>query len=87
MKYVTVANMNVAVVEYNNERVLTTEQVSKGFECEPTNIKKNFNSNKERFEEGKHYFKLEGDELRKFKDEVTNSYLVGKNCFENIEVV
>jgi len=73
MKYVTVANMNVAVVEYNNERVLTTEQVSEGFECEPTNIKKNFNSNKERFEEGKHYFKLGGEELQNLR--VTNSDL------------
>ena len=67
MKYVTVANMNVAVVEYNNERVLTTEQVSAGFECEPKQIKQNYNNNKDRFEEGKHYFKLTGDALRDFK--------------------
>lgn len=73
MKYVTVANMKVAVVEYNNERVLTTEQVSDGFECETTNIKKNFNANKERFIEGKHYYKLEGKELENLR--VTNSDL------------
>ena len=67
MKYVTVANMNVAVVEYNNERVLTTEQVSKGFECEAKQIKQNYNNNKKRFEERKHFFKLEGEELKQFK--------------------
>ena len=47
---------------------------------EPHQIKQNYNNNKDRFEEGKHYYKVEGDELRKFKDEVTNSYLVGKNA-------
>lgn len=73
MRYVTVANMNVAVVEYNNERVLTTEQVSEGFECEPHNIKKNFNANKDRFVEGKHYYKVEGKELENLR--VTNSDL------------
>ena len=64
MKYVTVANMNVAVVEYNNERVLTTEQVAQVYECGTDNIKRNFSNNKEHFEEGKHFFKLEGDELK-----------------------
>lgn len=69
MRYVTVANMNVAVVEYNNERVLTTEQVGEGFECEPQQIKQNFNNNKERFVEGKHFYKLEGEELKKLRVE------------------
>ena len=69
MKYVTVANMNVAVVEYNNERVLTTEQVGEGFECEPQQIKQNYNNNKERFVEGKHFYKVEGDELKKLRVE------------------
>lgn len=80
MRYVTVANMNVAVVEYNNERVLTTEQVSDGFECESKQIKQNYNNNKERFVEGKHFYKLEGDELRNFKHRVENFDLVGKNA-------
>jgi phage antirepressor YoqD-like protein len=80
MKYVTVANMNVAVVEHNNERVLTTEQVSDGFECESKQIKQNYNNNKERFVEGKHFCKLEGEELRDFKHRVENFDLVGKNA-------
>ena len=50
-------------VEYRTERVLTTEQLAQAYECEPNNIKKNFNSNKEHFEEGRHYYKVEGDEL------------------------
>ena len=67
MKYVTVANLNVAVVESHNERVLTTEQVAQVYECEPRRISENFNRNENRFTEGKHFFKLEGDELKEFK--------------------
>ena len=80
MKYLTIANANVEIVEFNNERVLTTEQLAEVYECDTTNIKKNFNANKDRFIEGKHYFKLEGEDLRAFKNEVTESDLVGKNA-------
>lgn len=54
-------------VEYRTERVLTTEQLAQAYECEPKQIKQNFNNNKGRFEEGKHFFKLTGDALRDFK--------------------
>lgn len=67
-------------VEYRAERVLTTEQLAQAYECETNNIKKNFTVNKDRFEEGKHYYLLKGDALRAFKDEVTNRNLVGKNA-------
>ena len=67
-------------VEYRTERVLTTEQLAQAYECETNNIKKNFTVNKDRFEEGKHYYLLKGDALRAFKDEVTNRHLVGKNA-------
>lgn len=67
-------------VDYNGVRVLTTEQLAAAYECEPSNIKKNFNSNKDHFKEGRHYFKLEGEDLKSFKNEVTNSDLVGKNA-------
>lgn len=54
-------------VEYSDERVLTTDQLANFYECEVHNITKNFNSNKEKFAEGKHYFKLEGEELNKLR--------------------
>ena len=66
-------------IEHNNERVLTTEQLAQAYGCEPNNIKKNFNANKEHFTEGRHYYKLEGAELKAFKDYVTNSDLVDKH--------
>ncbi|AYD21191.1 ORF6N domain-containing protein [Clostridioides difficile] len=58
---------NLQVIERNNERVLTTQQLADVYETEIRNISNNFNNNKERFIEGKHYFCLQGDDLRAFK--------------------
>ena len=60
-------------VEYRAERVLTTEQLAQAYECEPIQIQQNFNNNKGHFEEGKHFYKLTGDELKEFKASVTGS--------------
>ena len=60
-------------IEYSNERILTTEQLADFYECNTDNIKKNFNSNREHFIEGKHYFRVEGEALNKLR--VTESYL------------
>lgn len=54
-------------VDYNGVRVLTTEQLAQAYECEPSNIKKNFNSNKDHFVEGRHYYKVNGDALDKLR--------------------
>lgn len=56
-------------VEYKDVRVLTTEQLAQAYECEPQQIKQNFNNNKEHFREGKHFFKLTGDALRDLRVE------------------
>ena len=64
-------------VDYNGVRVLTTEQLAHAYECEPSHIIKNFNNNKDHFEEGKHFFKIEGDELRDFKNYIQNLDVVG----------
>ena len=52
MKYVTVANINVNIVEHKGQRVLTTEQVAQVYECEPVQIQQNYANNKDRFVEG-----------------------------------
>ena len=70
----------LTVVEHESQRVLTTAQLAEAYGCTTENIKKNFQYQKSRFVEGKHYFKLEGEELKKFKDNwVTKSYLVENN--------
>lgn len=63
---------NLQVIEHNGERVLTTEQLARVYGCEPSHITKNFNNNKEHFEEGKHFYKLTGDVLKDFKSYIQN---------------
>jgi transcriptional regulator with PAS, ATPase and Fis domain len=53
-------------IERNGQRVLTTEQLAELFESESSVLTRNFNRNKERYIEGKHYFVLTGDERREF---------------------
>ena len=60
-------------VEYRAERVLTTEQIAQAYECEPIQIQQNYNNNKDHFEEGKHFYKLTGEDLKEFKASVTSS--------------
>ena len=62
----------LTVLEHNNIRVMTTEQLVEAYGCDVQHIKQNFNNNKERFTEGKHYFRLEGAELKSFKRQVEN---------------
>ena len=76
-----VANINntkVEVINFESVPVLTTEQIAKFYGTEPNNIKVNFSRNPDRFVEGKHYFKLEGAELKTFKNMVTQSNYVPK---------
>ena len=62
----------LTVLEHNNIRVITTEQLAKAYGCRAIHIQQNFKNNRERFVEGKHYFKLEGADLKAFKDSLEN---------------
>ncbi len=62
----------LTVLEHNNIRVLTTEQLAEAYGCKVIHIQQNFKNNRERFVEGKHYFKLEGADLKAFKDSLEN---------------
>ena len=62
----------LTILEHNNIRVMTTEQLAGAYGCDAQHSKQNFNNNKERFTEGKHYFRLEGAELKSFKKQVEN---------------
>lgn len=62
----------LTVLEHKDIRVLTTEQLAEAYGCGVSHIKQNFNNNKARFIEGKHYFRLEGTELKDFKRYVEN---------------
>ena len=58
---------NLVPLEYQNQRILTTQQLADGYETDTANISNNFTRNKDRYTEGKHYYCLEGAELKAFK--------------------
>lgn len=59
--------MHLKVIEQNGQRVLTTSQLAEAYGTDAERIQVNFNRNKERYKEGKHFILLEGEELRQFK--------------------
>lgn len=62
---------------YKGIPVITTDTLAQAYEVDAVSIRKNFSCNKERFTEGKHYYTLSGNELREFKNCVTESNSVG----------
>lgn len=58
-----VAARDLQIIEYRGQRVVTTEQLAAGYGATEQMITNNFNRNKSRFVEGKHYFKLSGGDV------------------------
>lgn len=63
---------NITRIEYRGQLVLTTEQLADFYGTKVVNIQKNFQNNADRFVEGDHYFKLEGEALNIFKSIAKN---------------
>lgn len=59
--------MQLAVIEQSGIRVLTTNQLADAYGTDAKTINRNFQRNSERYEQGKHFFALSGEELREFK--------------------
>ena len=57
-------------VEWSARRVLTTAQLAECYKCTSKQIKQNFNHNRDRFIEGKHYFKIEGEALNNLRVDI-----------------
>ena len=55
------------IIEYQNQRVLTTQQLAEAYGANTDTITKNFNRNKERYVVGKHFICLEEQALKDFK--------------------
>lgn len=77
---VKVGNHNVVEIQWMGQKVITTAQLAAVYETDVNNVQANFGRNQERFKEGVHYFLLKGQELREFKDYLTDSQLVAKNA-------
>lgn len=69
-------DMQVSVINFKSIPVVTTEMLSDFYGTDTDNIRKNFSNNKQRFVEGKHFFKIVGQEL---KDFVTSLKLAAKD--------
>ncbi|EBO9194792.1 ORF6N domain-containing protein [Salmonella enterica] len=59
---------NLPSLTHNHLPVITTELLAELYGTERQRLTNNFNRNKERFIEGKHFFLIEGDELRELKN-------------------
>lgn len=77
---IAVEAKDLQVIEYRGQRVVTTEQLAAGYGTDVNNITVNFHRNQGRFVEGKHYFDVQGEELREMKNWVSLSNAVGKRA-------
>ncbi|MGG4499136.1 ORF6N domain-containing protein [Brevibacillus reuszeri] len=56
------------LIEYGNQRVLTTAQLAEAYGTDNKHISDNYKNNESRYADGKHYFLLAGNDLRVFKE-------------------
>ncbi|EAP7666017.1 ORF6N domain-containing protein [Salmonella enterica] len=70
----------LAPITHNQLPVITTELLAQLYGTTSHSITKNHHSNIGRFVCGKHYFKIEGSDLKDFKNKVTNSDLVASRA-------
>lgn len=55
------------IIEHQKQRVLLTQQLAESYGTDRRVISNNFSRNKDRYQEGKHYYLLKGDTLKEFK--------------------
>ncbi|MCT8353935.1 P22AR C-terminal domain-containing protein [Photorhabdus kayaii] len=67
-------------VAHNGIPVITTELLAELYGTEINNIQQNFKRNNDRFTQGKHYFKVEGSDLKELKNRLTGSQSVAKRA-------
>ncbi len=75
---VTIGEVTTPVVHYKGQRVCTSKQLAQLYGCSDKNIADNYENNRSRFEEGKHFVKLNGEDLRIFKNQPDIVGLVAK---------
>ncbi|HZG16921.1 MAG TPA: ORF6C domain-containing protein [Candidatus Bathyarchaeia archaeon] len=60
------------IIEHKGHRVLTTSQLAESYGTDTQTLIVNYNRNKNRYSEGKHFIELKGDELKHFKASLQN---------------
>lgn len=56
----------LSIIEYKNEKVLTTKQIAEAYGSDTRRISENYARNSDKYKLGKHYILLEGEEKREF---------------------
>lgn len=64
---VTIAGVQTQRITFKERPVCTTQQLAQFYGCADRNLTDNYQRNSDRFEEGKHFVKLDGEALRAFK--------------------
>lgn len=72
---------NLVPIEHKAQRVLTTQQLAEFYESDIKRISENYIRNNERYIHGVHYFKLDGEDLRKFKESANCGIAANVNYF------
>ncbi|MDQ1207280.1 L-rhamnose isomerase [Acinetobacter baylyi] len=68
----------VSIINFNSIPVVTTEMLADFYQTDAKHIQNNYLRNSGRFIEGKHFFKLVGEQLKKFKNLPSLRGLVNK---------
>jgi hypothetical protein len=71
------------IIQYEDKAVVTTELLALFYDTDQQKIRQNFNNNKSRFVQGKHFFKLSGDALKAFRRQLED--LAERSCVENFD--
>lgn len=73
MNEIKVIDRGLSVGIYvNGVPMVTTDQLAEAYGATPKMLRNNFNNNKDRYTEGKHFICLTGEELRSFKGKTSN---------------
>lgn len=72
---------NLKVTEYRNIRVLTTQQIAEAYNADQQVVTNNYNRNKGKYTEGKHFICLTGEDLKEYRAKNQNDVLPNANKF------
>ena len=76
---IQVADKQTSVIQYKSVPVMTTEQLAEFYGTDQVRIRQNYDRNNKRFSEGKHFFKIEGDDLRELKNSLSSLKILSPN--------
>ena len=76
---IQVADKQTSLIQYKSVPVMTTEQMAEFYGTDQVRIRQNYDRNNKRFSEGKHFFKIEGDDLRELKNSLSSLKILSPN--------